>query len=659
MLVCSVALLASPLAARTKKGDKYMKEGEKAEARKDYDAALNYYDQALEEDSREPAYMLANQRTRGRAAEQHISQGKKLLQQQKLNEAMVQFQKALLTDPSSQIALQEIGETERMLKEQARLPVGTPILTAAERARREIEKRIGSLEGPPELRPITSQLDGLRLNNQPARVLYESVGKLAGINVLFDPAGIDSATGGTRNFNLDLNHVTLEEALNYVALVTHTFWKPISRNAIFVTQENEQKRQEYQDEVVRVFYIQNASTPAEFNEIFNGLRAGAKLTVGIFQVASQNAIVVRGTPDTISICEKLLHDLDRPKPEVVVDVVVLEVSKSTITNLGAALATKAGAGLSVPLTFSPGAVSTPATSTPGTTNPTTPTTPTTTEGSIPLSRLNRLSTNDWSVTLPGALAEALLSDSASRILQRPQVRVTDNGKASLKIGQRIPYVSGSLNSAVATPGSIPYATTQFQQVDVGVNIDLQPHVIGTDEISMKIKVEISNVVRTESIAGVDQPVIGQKINEAEIRMKDGEASLLGGLTSDSNSQAIAGIPGVANMPVLGYLFGTRTKDREKDDIIVALIPRIIRAPSTIDASNEGVLAGTERVIRVSRRPDANVAPPAAQPAPGVRPPQTVPPPPPLGGQPLGGQVQQQPRPLPATQNPPGSNRPNP
>jgi len=263
--------------------------------------------------------------------------------------------------------------------------------------------------------------------------------------------------------------------------------------------------------------------------------------------------------------------------------------------------------------------------------------------------------------LPGALAEALLSDSSSRILQRPQVRVTDNGKASLKIGQRIPYVSGSLNSAVATPGSIPYATTQFQQVDVGVNIDVQPHVIGTDEISMKIKVEISNVVRTESIAGVDQPVIGQKINEAEIRMKDGEASLLGGLTSDSNTQGIAGLPGLANMPVLGYLFGTRSKDREKDDILVALIPRIVRAPSIIDASNEGVYAGTERVIRVDRRPDANVAPPAAQqqPAPGVRPPQTVPPSPPLGGQPqpLGGQTQ--PQPLPPTQNPPVPNRPNP
>jgi general secretion pathway protein D len=652
-LLCALALAITPLAARTKKGDKYLKEGEKAEARKDFDAALTFYDQALEEDSRDPAYMLADQRTRSRASEQHVSQGKKLLQQQKLNEAMVQFQKALLTDPSSQIALQEIGETNQMLKEQARLPLGTPILTAAERARQVIEKRINSLEGPPELRPISSQLDGLRLNNQPARVLYESVGKLAGINVLFDPAGIDAVTGGTRNFNLDLNHVTLEEALNYVALVTHTFWKAISRNAIFVTQENEQKRQEYQDEVVRVFYIQNASTPAEFSEIFNGLRAGAKLTVGIFQVASQNAIVVRGTPDTIAICEKLIHDLDRPKPEVLVDVIVLEVSKDKITNLGAALASAAGTGLNIPLTFSPGATASPATTTTPstTTTPTTPTTPTTTSGTLPLSRLNRLSTNDFQITLPGALAQALLSDSSSRVLQRPQVRVTDNGKASLKIGQRIPYVSGSLNSAVATPGSIPYATTQFQQVDVGTNIDLQPHVIGTDEISMKIKIEISLVVRTTNIAGVDQPVIGQKVNEAEIRMKDGEVGLIGGLTQDSDTQSIAGIPGVANMPVLGYLFGTRNKERQKDDIVIALIPRIIRAPAAIDASAEGVLAGTERLIRVSRAPEIPAAStPAGQSAPGVRPPQAVPPPAPPSGQSQA---------LPPTQNPRLPNGPNP
>lgn len=654
-----IALLAAcilPLGAHTKKGDKLLKDGQKAEEQKDYDTALTDYEEALDEDPSEPAYLIAMNRVRGEDADLHIQHGRTLQREQKLEAALVEFQRAYLAEPSSEIALQEIHQTTQMIKEQQKAPPGTIILTPAERARKEVEDRINSLEGPPTLRPINNQITSLKMNNQPARVLYESVCKLAGINVLFDPSGIDSTFGtmggggGGKNVNLDLNNVTLEEALNYVALVTHTFWKPISHNAIFVTQESEPKRQEYQDEVVKVFYIQNASTANEFNEIYNGVRTGAKLTTGIFQVASQNAIIARGTPDTIALVEKLVHDLDRPKPEIVVDVMVMEVAKSKMSTLGAAIAGQTG-GLNVPIVFTPqnGTVITTGsttsttgtttsttgttgtttsttgtttsttgtttgttgttTSTTGTTGTTTGTTGTTTGSSsfITLSQLGHLSTNDWSITLPGALIQALLTDASTRLLQRPEVRVTDGGKASLKIGSRIPYVSGSLNSAVATPGAIPYATTQFQQVDVGVQIDLTPHVNGAQDVSMHIKVEVSNVTQTVTIAGVQQPVIGQKVDETDIRMRDGEVSLLGGLTSDSDSRTTAGIPGVANLPALGYLFGTRTRDREKDDIVIALIPHIVRAPDLTNIADQGVYVGTDRVVRVERRADGTQA----------------------------------------------------
>jgi general secretion pathway protein D len=603
-ILCCWALLLPPVDARTKIGDKLLKRGEKAELQHDYDAALTDFQQALETDSKEAAYLIAEQRVRPMASNTHVENGKKLLQQQKLDEALVQFNKALLTDPSSMIALQMIQQTNEMIKARNKAPAGTVILTPGEQAHRDLEKRIESLEGPPTLRPITNQISSLKMNNQTSRVLYESVGKLAGINVLFDPQGIEGmgvgggggGGGSSRNFNLDLTNVTLEEALNYVALVTHTFWKPISRNAIFVTSESEQKRQEYQDEVVRVFHVQNASSANEFTEIFNGVRTGAKLTTGVFQVASQNAIIVRGSPDTMSIVEKLVHDLDRPKAEILVDVLVLEVSKSNVLNLGAALTGTAGgsAVTGLGLTISPGTSTTSTTSGTATTA--------TTGTSIPLSGAGKLSTNQFSVNLPGALIEAFLSDSSTRLLQRPEVRVTDGGKSTLKIGSKIPYVSGSLNSAVATPGSIPYATTQFQQIDVGVNIDLQPHVNGPEDVSMHIKVEVSQVTSTETIAGVQQPIISQRVNEADLRMKDGEASLLGGLTSDSDTQSAAGLPGVTNIPILGYLFGTHTRDKEKDDIVIALVPHIIRAP-VVDLSDQGVLAGTERVVKVERRPD--------------------------------------------------------
>ena len=620
-ILCAIALITPPVDAHTRKGDKLLKDGQKAEAAQDYDGALTLYEQALEEDSREPAYLLATNRVKVKASEAHISQGKKLVEQQKLDAALVQFQKAFMIDPSSPIALQLVMQTDQMLKEKAKAPDGTVILTPAEQRQHEMELRINSLEGPPVLRPINNRISNLKFNNQNSRVIYESIGKLAGINVLFDPSGIDTLGATTRNFNLDLNDTTLEEALQYVALLTHTFWKPISRNAIFVTQESEPKRQEYQDEVVKVFYIQNASTANEFTEIFNGVRIGAKLTTGIFQVASQNAIIARGTPDTMALVERLIHDLDRAKAEVLVDVRVWEVSRSKTSTLGAALQ---GNLLSM----------TPGTSTSSTSTGTTTTT--TTGSTISAGSIGKLSINNFSLALPSAIAQAIASDGNTHLLDNPQVRVTDGGKGTLKIGQKIPYVSGSLNSAVATPGSIPYATTQFQQIDVGVNIDVQPHVNGPNDISMHIKVEISSVVNTTTIAGVAQPIIGQKINEADVRMRDGEYSLLGGLSSDSDSNTMAGLPGFSAVPVLGYLFGTRTKDREKDDIIIALVPHIIRAQPIDSQLADGVLAGTEKMVRVERRQPAmapaTTTPVLAPVTPSVRPGTGAPQLPPPGGQ---------------------------
>ncbi len=623
-LLCAFALAVPSVEGRTKQGDKFMKLGQRAEVEKNYDAALNYYDQALETDRQDPAYIMADERARSKALETHIKEGKRLQQEQKLDEALLQFQRAFLADPGSQVALQEVRQTTVMLRERNRVPTGTPVLTPAEEARQAMERRINSLEAPPTLRPINGQITSIKINNQPARVLFESIGKLAGINVLFDPAGID--TTGNKNFNLDLTNVTLEEALNYVGLETHSFWKAISRNAIFVTQETDPKRQEYQDEVVKVFYIQNATSANELSEIYNGIRQATKVSTGLMSVPTQNAIVVRGSADTIALVEKLIHDLDRPKAEVLIDVIVMEVNKTRATQIGASLLGQGG--LSTPLNFTPRAsITTPTSttttpgsgSTPGTGTGTTTTT--SASNQIPISKLGHLSSADYSVTLPSTIVNAMLSDNFSRVLQRPQLRATDGGKASLKIGSKIPYVSGSLNSAVATPGAIPYATTQFQQVDVGTNIDLSPHVNGPEDITMHVKVEISNVLQQIQIAGINEPEIGQQIDEADIRMKDGEVSILGGLSDKENSLVNTGFPGLTNIPLLGYLFGQKNRSNTDNEIMIALIPHIIRAPDVSGMGDEPVLAGTERAVRVERRPEAT---PVSSTTPAGTQPSTVP-----------------------------------
>jgi general secretion pathway protein D len=647
-LAALVISLVAPCLARTRKADKLLKQAEEAEARKDYEAAVDLYDKALQISPNDPGYQLAERRARFHGAELHTSEGVKLRNQQKLQEALVEFQKAYLLDPSYSVSLQEIRNTEQMVREKMTLPAGAPALTPIERAQKAIESRVNALGTPPELRPLTNTITNLKMNNQSTKVLYETVGKLAGINVLFDNQGLEQGSRG--NFNIDLNRVTLSEALDYVALLTHTFWKPISSNAIFVTVDSQPKRQEYQDQVVKVFYIQNATAQAEFTELFNAVRTGANLNRGLIQLPTQNALIVRGTPDQVAIAEKIIHDLDRPRSEVLIDVLVLETSKSKTRTLAAALA-GATNGLNVPILFTPrnpvlfgtnGSGTGTTGSTTGTTGSTTGTSSTgsgssgivntgttgttggsTTQALIALSKVGKISTNDFSINLPGALIEAMLQDQSTRVLQRPQLRATDGGKASLKIGSKIPYVSGSLNSAIATPGAIPYATTQFQQVDVGVNIDVQPHVNGPDDVSLHLKVEISNVTGNENIGGIEQPIIGQRVNEADVRLRNGEVSILGGLTQRDDSKTNAGIPGLVNMPVLGYFFGTKTRSSDQSDILIALIPHIIRQPDLTLMGEEPIQSGSENNVRVQHAaPGGEAGPPQSNAAP-----QAVPTPP--------------------------------
>jgi general secretion pathway protein D len=611
-VVSICGILVPALAGSNKRAEKFLKQGLAAEARKEYDRALDLFEKALELDPRDPAYQLAEKRARTEAGEAHYTAGVKLRDSQKLDEALVEFQKSYLVDPSRQSTTQAIKGVMAMIKEKEKAPPGTEILTPAEHAKREADVRIHSLQGLPVLKPISDQIATLRINNQSARVLYETVGKLAGINVLFDPGGFPELSN--KSFNLDLQNASLEEALNYIGILTNTFWKPVTHNAIFVTSDTQPKRQAYQDQVVKVFYVQNATTTNEFTEIFNAVRTSLNIQRGMFQVAPQNAIIIRAPQDTVDLAEKLIHDLDKPKPEVLIDVIVLEASKSLTKTLSAALAGGTG-GINSSIAFNPtGTLASSSTSTgtttgtgTGTTTGTTGTTTTgvpitgttsTGTGTLQLNQLRQLSTSDFSVNLPGALIQALMNNATTRVLQRPQIRATDGGKASLKIGQKIPYVQGSLQSAVATPGSLPYATTSFQSVDVGVNIDLQPHVNGPDEVSMHIKVEVSSEVNTVTIAGVQEPIIGQRITEADIRLKDGEMSILGALTSDSDSHTTAGIPGLANIPGLGYLFGSKSSDRELDDVLIAIVPHIVRAPDLSALGERAIATGPQDSVKV-------------------------------------------------------------
>jgi len=626
--VLLVVLLVNPgvpLYAKNKKADKMYKIGEQAEAAHDYEKALDYYGQALAEDPSDPAYNLGVRRMRFQVSQAHVAKAKNLRDKGAVEEALAEFEKAFAIDPSNALAIQEIQRTAEMVKrnKEGRTKPEEANLTPVEQARKQELERMSQIESVPELKPITNHIDTIKMNNQPPKVLYETIGKYAGINVIFDPQM--QASPGGKNVNVDINNSTVEEALNYIGLLTKTFWKPVTSNAIFVTEDSVTKRRDYEDNVVKVFYLHNITSVQEFQEIVTAVRSITDIR-RMFTYNAQNAVMARGTPDQIALAEKLFHDLDKPKAEVVVDVLVMQANSDRSRTLAASIT---GGGINLPIGFTPRtslqtittATTTPTTTSTDTTSISTIATSTTqqtaTGSSINASNIGKIGFNDFSVSLPGALLQAIASDTSTRILQSPQVRASDGQKVSLKIGEKYPYATGSFQPGFAgsVGGVSPLVSTQFNFAEVGVNVDITPHVHGSDEVTLHVAIEVSTIAQQVNIGGLQQPVIAQNKEEAEIRLREGEVSLLGGLTQTQDTKTLSGIPGIINMPILGTLLGgTNSKEKIRGELMIALIPHIVRTPGITPLDLRGVASGTETTVKLNYATPPQ-PPPAATPAP--------------------------------------------
>jgi general secretion pathway protein D len=644
-LVLVMVVVQVPVSARTHKGDKLIAQGRALEARGELDKALQMYESALAEDPADPSYLLNTRRVRFSAAEKHVKDGQKIRADGHLADALTEFQRAYAIDPSSPVAIEEIRRTKQMIEREKRKAAGlpeqepeSPGMTPAEVAQHEQNERIDSLQNVPELKPLNSKPIDLKMNGQKPRVLFETVGKIAGINVLFDPEY--DAQNATRPQSVDLTGSTLQQSLDYIALLTKSYWKPLSANAIFVTIDNPTKRRDFEEQVVKVFYLKNIVQTTDLQELLTTLRTVTDINK-IYQYTSQSALIVRCAADKMLLAEKIINDLDKPRNEVVVDVIVMEVSSDILKNLATQFAP---GGVNTSIAFNPrpsiqgaaatsttGTTSTTTGTTTGTTTPTTTTTSATPTGaSIPLSNVNKISTADYSITgIPGALIEATMSDSGTRVLQTPQLRSIDQVKASLHIGDKVPTASGSFGSATGSVGVgiSPLVQTQFTYVETGVNLDMLTKVHDGNEVSLHLDIDISQVTSYVNIGGISQPEISQRKLSQDIRTRDGEISLIGGLMQSQDTNTKNGIPGLASIPVLGRLFyGTQT-EKVRDDLVIVMIPHIVRFPDITTENLRGVATGSEQNVHMTRsgpavKPDTP-APAAPAPAPGA-PPATAP-----------------------------------
>lgn len=549
------------------------RDGRKAEERKDWDTALIDFQKAVQSQPENAQFIIHEKIARQQAALFHLKKGRTFLAGGHPDEASGEFQKAVSIDPTNQAAQQEF---DRLMAQQA----------AAKQAREKTLQE--ALKGREE----STFASGVQLKPFPAEVMhsfkvttdskkaYETLAKLAGLNVAF------TSDFQQRQVALDLTDVRVEDALHILALQTKTFWKAVTPNTILVIQDTPGNRRDYEDEVLKTVYLSNSLAQADRTAITTALKQILGLQK-IVENQDSNAIIIRDTPEKVAAAEKMIRDLDQGKAEIQIEVEVIEAGRDRIRDLGITPATISSTGSITPglqtgIGFNPGLVA-------GTTTVAT---------GISASHPGHI-LNDYAAVLPSAVASAVLNDSHTHILQNPQVRVTDGQTAKVKIGSRIPYATGSfglggLTGTTGTTGGTGnyggglIANTQFQFEDVGVNLDLTPHLLSDGEISIKASIEISSQGASQSVGGVNEPTFNQRKIEHIIQLKEGEVSVLGGLIESTVTNGNSGVPFLAQLPILGSLFSTKHSERLETEVLVMLTPRVVRLPARSSEAGKGL-----------------------------------------------------------------------
>ena len=524
--------------------------------RQDYDAAFDAYRKAMFGDPGNLKYKAACERIRPIASEQHIKRGKALQENGKMTGALTEFLRATAVDPSNQAAEQAIAGLEGRI---------TPSPQKSDIPQLPNErKRLVELASPIDLKPISDEPITLHMVED-SKIIYQSLAKAAGINVLFDPEYI------SKRMSIDLNNTSLEDALRIVATASQTFWKPITPGTIFIAADTRSKRAQLDQQAIRVLYLANATQQNDLNDMQTSLRnvlPNAKL----YGVQSQDAIVMRGTPDEILLAEQLIDDLDKARPEVMIDVTVMQVDRDKVRNIG----------LQLPQTLSASLA----------------TTSTTSGATLTLNDLANLNAKNFSLTVGTAQAEMLLTDTDTQIMQNPRLRAADGQKATMKIGERIPYATGSFSSTSGSSAASPYVNTQFQYVDIGVIMEMTPTIHYNGDVTLKVKVEITSHNGDTTISGVTEPIIGQQSVEEMIRLKEGESNILGGLLQEQNNHTVSGTPGLAEVPLLKYLFSTQNREVQHEEIVFLVTPHLVRGMQIDPLNLRQIDTGTNNTIQL-------------------------------------------------------------
>jgi general secretion pathway protein D len=552
--LCSIVLSSCATTAAFRRG-------RDAEQRQDYDRAVAEYTQALRLAPDNADARLGLERARLRSAQDHFVKGRRLAALGKFEEALVEYGLAAELNPSSADIDQELRSTRNSLR--ARVAVSsegkTALQTLIDRSRNLAPP---GLDLPQDVKMPAS----LTFREASSRDVFTSIARFANIGIVFDSTFRDMP------ITVDLRNASLEDALNTVAGVTRTFFRVTGQNTVVVIPDTEAKRREYEEDVVRTFYLSNA----DLKETMDLLRLVLDAR-RISATTATNALTIKDTPERVAAASRVLSAIDKARPEVIIDVELLEVDRTRLLDYGLQIASP-GSPVPVGIDGSVG-VTTPGTG-----------------STLTLQALRNLSQSDVLLAnLPSLYYRLLKTDVNTRTLANPQLRTSDGTTAQARFGDQVPVPTTTF-APIATGGTPQQPITAYTYQNIGVNIDITPRTHHDDDVTLVLKVAVTSLSGS-GFGGL--PTFGNREISTVIRLRDGETNMLAGLIRDDERRSLDGIPGLSDIPGVGRLFAHTQRTTSQTDIVLTLTPHIIRVLDLSEADLRAFRVGRDTLEPLS------------------------------------------------------------
>ena len=566
----------------------------------DWDAAVEHYRQALQEDPDRADFQIALERAMLAASIMHLDQARVFEARNQLEDALREYRRASQYDPTNRQISGKVAEMERRLRDLAEAQRPTPTIQQLQQAARQNPE--------PLLNPASRDPIDVVFNNASLRDILNSMGMSTGINVTYERDYQD------RSYTVQLRGVTFEQALNQILAANQLFYKVINERTIMVIPDNAQKRALYEEQVIRTFFVSH-SDATELAQILNGIIRIPALAVAPQIVANKtnNTITVRASANIVQIIERIIEQNDNPKAEIILDVQILEVNRTRAKEFGIDLSQ-----FNINAVFSPEVDPRGSGEAVGTLS----------AQPFNLNTITRgISTADFYLSVPSAIIRFLETDSQTRLIAKPQLRGAEGQEITLNLGDEIP-VPATVFTPVAQGGANFNPLTSFNYRPVGVNIQVTPRVTFEGDIILDLLVESSTLGQDINVAGQNLPSFGSRKVQTRLRLRDGESNLLAGLLREDERKSLRGIPGLLRLPVLRSLLASNDHAITQTDIIMLLTPRIVRTQELTLADFSPIFIGSQQSLGLggpppliaAPAPDATPEPAPAAPAPVTAPP---------------------------------------